>query len=95
MDIFDHVGLIPLLIKRGFKGKIIATAPTAEFCELSFLDSAKIMASDCELANKRRPKNKLEPLYTKEDAELAVDYIQCYDYNTEIVLDDKIGRAHV
>lgn len=85
----DHANLTPLLIKRGFKGKIIATTPTAEFCKLSFLDSAKIMASDCELANKRRPKNKLEPLYTKEDAELAVDYIQCYDYNTEIVLDSK------
>ena len=88
MGIFDHVGLIPLLIKRGFKGKIIATAPTAEFCGLSFLDSAKIMQSDCEMANKRRPKNKLEPLYTKEDAELAITRIQCYDYNTEIVLDD-------
>lgn len=84
----DHIGLIPLLIKRGFKGKIIATVPTAEFCALSFLDSAKIMQSDCELANKRRPKNKLQPLYTKEDAELAVGYIQCYDYNTEIVLDN-------
>ncbi|MGJ0846615.1 MBL fold metallo-hydrolase RNA specificity domain-containing protein [Tissierella praeacuta] len=88
MGIFDHVGLIPLLIKQGFKGKIIATAPTAEFCKLSFLDSAKIMESDCELANKRRPKNKLKPLYTKEDAKIAVDYIQCYDYNTEIVLDE-------
>lgn len=86
----DHASLTPLLIKRGFRGKIIATAPTADFCRISFPDSAKIMASDCEWANKRRPKNKLEPLYTKEDAEQAVGYIQCYDYNTEIVLSDKV-----
>ena len=85
----DHASLVPLLIKRGFKGKIIATAPTAEFCKISFPDSAKIMKSDCEMANKRRSKNKLEPLYNKEDAEKAIEYIQCYDYNTKIVLDDK------
>lgn len=83
----DHSNLVPLLIKRGFKGKIIATAPTAEFCAISFPDSAKIMQSDCEMANKRRPKNKLESLYDKEDAINAVDLIQCYDYNTDIVID--------
>ena len=83
----DHANLVPLLIKRGFKGKIIATAPTAEFCKLSFPDSAKIMESDCNLANKRRSKNKLKPLYTKDEAIMAIDYIQCYDYNTQIVLD--------
>lgn len=86
----DHIGSIPLLIKRGFKGKIISTAPTAEFCKISLPDSAKIMANDCEWANKRRPKNKLKPLYTKEEAELSIDYIQCYNYNTEIILSDNV-----
>lgn len=87
----DHANLVPLLIKRGFKGKIIATAPTAEFCKLSFPDSAKIMESDCEWANKRRPKNKLKLLYTKEEAEQAIDHIHCYDYNKEIILSDKVS----
>lgn len=86
----DHVGLTPLLVKRGFKGKIIATAPTADFCKISFPDSAKISESDCEWANRRRPKNKLTPLYTKEEAEKAIDYIQCYDYNTDIVLSENV-----
>ena len=84
----DHANLVPLLVKRGFKGKIIATSPTAEFCRLSFVDSAKIMKSDCDMANKRRPRNKLVPIYDKEDAELAIQYIQCYDYDTKIVLDE-------
>lgn len=86
----DHVGNLPLLIKRGFKGKIITTAPTAEFCKISLPDSAKVMASDCNWANKRRPKNKLEPLYTIEEAESAIDLIQCYSYNKEIILNDNI-----
>ena len=87
---FDHCAGIPLLVKRGFSGKIIATAPTADFCRISFPDNAKIMESDCRWANKRRPKNKLTPLFTIEEAERAIDYIQCYDYNTEIVLSDNV-----
>lgn len=84
----DHTALLPLLIKRGFKGKIVSTAPTADFCAISFPDSAKIMASDCEWANKRRPKNKLVPLYDKDEAVEAARQIRCYDFNTEIVLSD-------
>ncbi len=86
----DHSSLIPLLVKRGFKGKIITTAPTAEFCKISLPDSAKIMASDCHWANKRRPKNKLVPLFTEKEAELVIDLMQCYDYNKEIILNDNI-----
>lgn len=86
----DHIGLLPLLVKRGFKGKIISTAPTAEFCKISLPDSARVMAGDCEWANKRRPKNKLVPLYTEEEAKAVIDLIRCYDYNTEIVLSDNV-----
>lgn len=84
----DHISLLPLLIKRGFKGKVISTAPTADFCAISLPDCAKIMASDCEWANRRRPKNKLTPLYTKDEALDSTLHIQCYDYNKEIVLSD-------
>lgn len=85
----DHSGLLPLLIKRGFNGKVISTAATADFCAISFPDSAKIMTSDCEWANKRRPKNKLVPLYDKEDAMEALSRMRGYDFNTEIILDDE------
>ena len=36
----DHCGRIPLLVKRGFKGEIIATAATRELTRLVLLDSA-------------------------------------------------------
>lgn len=85
----DHNALLPLLIKRGFKGKVIATAPTGGFAAISLPDSAKIMASDILRANKVRPVNKLEALYSEDDAVNAVSQIQCYSYNTEIVLDDE------
>lgn len=84
----DHFGSTPLLIKRGFKGKIISTAPVGEFATISFPDTARIMESDIIRANKIRPKNKLEPLFSEDEAKLAAGYIQCYDYNREIVLDE-------
>lgn len=87
----DHIGLLPLLISRGFKGKIIATAPTGEFAAIALPDSAKIMEGDIFRRNKYRPKNKLIPLYTKEDAENTISRIQCYDYNTEIILSDSVS----
>ncbi len=42
----DHVGRIPFLVKNGFKGKIISTAPTRDMAELIMLDSVKLLAKE-------------------------------------------------
>lgn len=84
----DHTSLLPLLIKRGYEGKIISTAPTADFCAISFPDSAKIMESDCIFANKRRHRNQISPLYSVGEGEEAARRIRCYDYNKEIILSE-------
>ena len=42
----DHVGRIPFLVKNGFKGKIVSTAPTREMAELIMLDSVKLLAKE-------------------------------------------------
>jgi metallo-beta-lactamase family protein len=38
----DHCGLIPHLVKEGYRGRILATAGTAELAELVLLDSGKL-----------------------------------------------------
>ncbi len=38
----DHVGYLPRLIRQGFRGKIIGTAPTLAITEIILKDSAKI-----------------------------------------------------
>lgn len=36
----DHCGRIPLLVREGFRGKIISTEPTAKLARLMLLDAS-------------------------------------------------------
>lgn len=71
----DHCGLLPKLVKDGFKGRIYCTAATAEIARIIMLDSAKIQEEDAEYKRKRHEREGRKgpypevPLYTAEDAE--------------------------
>jgi len=80
----DHSGRIPLLYKRGFRGKVIATPPTVALCRILLMDSAYIHEQDAEWENKKRQRKGLgpiEPLYTAKDAEGALTLLETVDYN--------------
>jgi metallo-beta-lactamase family protein len=49
----DHCGRLPLLVKRGFQGEIIATAATRELARVVLLDSAHLQEEEA-LRNQRR-----------------------------------------
>ncbi len=66
----DHSGMLPRLVKEGFKGKIITTAATRDLLEFMLYDSAHIQESDAAWNNRRavragRPE--IQPLYTIND----------------------------
>ncbi len=42
----DHCGLIPKLVKHGFRGKIFLTQPTRDIFEITAYDTAKIQKED-------------------------------------------------
>jgi metallo-beta-lactamase family protein len=66
----DHCGRLPLLVKRGFRGEVIATAATFELARLVMLDSAHLQME--EARHRRRHGRRLrpggEPLYSMLDA---------------------------
>lgn len=75
----DHCGRIPLLVKRGFKGKIVCTPATRELAKLVMLDSAKIQEEEAEYRAKKARRsgeksNSIEPLYNTLDALNSLDF---------------------
>src|SRR5690606_33225231 len=82
-------GLLPLLVKEGFRGEIISTPATFDLCKILLLDSAHIQESDVAYLNKKRRKqgkNQVEPLYTTEDAQKTLSYFRRVKYNTPVEL---------
>jgi len=71
----DHCGLLPKLVREGFRGKVYCTPATAEIARIILLDSAHIQEEDAAYKRKRHRRQKrksphpYEPLYTTEDAE--------------------------
>ncbi len=68
----DHSGLLPKLMRAGFKGPIYATASTRDLCEIMLADAAGIQEIEVEHLNRRnlhRGRPEVEPIYRTEDAE--------------------------
>ena len=85
----DHTGMLPLLVRNGFRGRIYATRPTAELCSIMLRDSAHIQEFEAEWKNRKGQRSgaePVEPMYTIQDAEAAIALFRGYDYNKEIEL---------
>jgi metallo-beta-lactamase family protein len=78
----DHCGLLPLLVKQGYQGKIYATPATADVANFMLQDSAHIQESDAEYINRHPKKGEplIKPLYTMEDSKKAVDQFERVQY---------------
>lgn len=89
----DHTGLLPKLVKDGYKGKIYCTPATASLAKLLLVDSARIQEADVEYVNRQRDKTKrehIEPLYTEEDAQEVFPMLETISYNETYKIDDGI-----
>ena len=89
----DHSGRLPLLVKRGFKGKIYCTDATADLLEVMLRDSGYIQEKEVEWKNRknqRAGKALVEPLYTVRDAEIALTHVSPVLYNQLIELNGDV-----
>ncbi|MEC4749483.1 MBL fold metallo-hydrolase [Methylomicrobium sp. Wu6] len=96
----DHCGRIPLLIKQGFTGEIIATAASCELARIVLLDSAKLMEDEANYKTKKASrhgqKERIEPLYN------VVDVLNCFgffgriaNYDQPFVIDGGIQATFI
>jgi metallo-beta-lactamase family protein len=86
----DHSGRIPLLVRRGYDGPIHAQNATKALCKIMLPDSGYINEKDAQWENKKRARKgeaKIEPLYTRAEAEACIAQFQGarYEEDVEIV----------
>lgn len=86
----DHCGNLPTLVKSGFRGLIHATSATVDLCRAMLLDSARIQEADAAWLNRKNADDPdwgdVEPLYTQEDAERAIDRLVPHPYDSQFEL---------
>jgi len=89
----DHCGLLPKLVKEGFKGNIYATKSTCDLAKIMLPDSAHIQSADAEMLNRkgaRRGDQPVSPLYSMEDADEALKHFIAVPYNEDLQFADNI-----
>ena len=96
----DHSGLIPYIVKMGFKGDIYCTPATRDLCALMLTDTAFIQEQDVRTYNKKIDKQnphkekgkkyKIEPLYSQNDVNRAMKHFVTYCYDRRFRLFDDV-----
>jgi metallo-beta-lactamase family protein len=79
----DHVGRIPLLWKRGYRGKVLCTYATRDLAEVMLRDGGYIQEKDEEYFRKHVSSEMLPlegPLYTQEDAKACMQLFEAKNY---------------
>ena len=88
----DHSGLIPKLVKEGFKGKIICTAATRDLAMLLLQDSADIQRNENQQQRLHRGNNEEtnEPLYSMEDVTKTAELFEIIHFEEWIQLEEGV-----
>ena len=83
----DHTGLLPKIVRDGFRGRIFATAATADLMGIMLPDSGHIQEKEAEWrGNRRRRAGRRDgaPLYTEADALAVLPRIVPVKYGEEV-----------
>lgn len=88
----DHTGYLPRLVKQGFTGQIMSTAPSLAITEIILRDSAKIHEEEAEKANKENytKHHPAKPFYSLREAEKTLQFFRSVDKDVWITLGEDI-----
>ena len=73
----DHSGYLPLLVREGFKGKVLCTPGTRDLCRIMLPDSGHLQEEEAAYANRKgfsRHQPAL-PLYNEDDARESLKHL--------------------
>ncbi len=92
----DHCGLLPKLVRDGYKGKIYCTQATSEIAQIILLDSAHLQEEDAIYKAERHRREGRRgpypeaPLYTAEDAEAVTPHFAAIEYASCVRVKDSV-----
>ena len=96
----DHCGLLPKLVRDGYRGKIFCTQATAEIAQIILLDSAHLQEEDAIYKAERHSREGRHgpypelPLYTVRDAEAVVPHFAAVEYGSCIRVKDVVEGCY-
>lgn len=80
----DHAGLVPKLVRQGYRGPVYATPGTVDLLEFMLPDSGYIQETEVERLNRRnrqRGRPAVQPIYTGEDARNSLKRLKPVAYD--------------
>jgi metallo-beta-lactamase family protein len=90
----DHSGLVPRLVREGFRGRVIATKATMDLAGIMLPDSGHIQMMEAEWINRKNARAGqplIEPLYTVDEAYDCLQYFQGVDYHEMQTLSPEVA----
>jgi metallo-beta-lactamase family protein len=97
----DHCGLLPKLVRDGFRGRIYCTPATVDIARIILLDSARIQEEDVKHKRRRHKRAgrtspfEYEPIYTVADAEATLSHFSENEFGETLTLGDIEIDFHV
>ncbi len=95
----DHCGLLPKLVREGFRGRIYCTTATSEIAQIILLDSAHLQEEDAEFKRRRHEREKRKapfseiPLYTTDDAKASFPLFTPVNYEETVLLGEGLKAS--
>ncbi|MFC1988925.1 MBL fold metallo-hydrolase RNA specificity domain-containing protein [Chloroflexota bacterium] len=92
----DHSGLLPKLVRDGFKGRIFCTQATSEIAQIILLDAAHLQEEDAAYKAQRHKREGRRgpypdiPLYTTKNAEAVESHFSAIEYESCVNVKDSI-----
>jgi metallo-beta-lactamase family protein len=97
----DHSGLIPKLVREGFRKRIVTTPPSADLLLIVLRDAGKVQEEDAATKKRRHEKEGRRgpypevPLYTEAEAEASLRFIAPVRYGDRVALNSRVAaRFH-
>ena len=89
----DHIGMLPRLVKEGFRGAIICTPATRELAELMLMDAAHLQVEDADFLNRKGLSKHAPalPLFDASDARQALGLFTSRPYGQWTELGNRIS----